>query len=234
MNKKSTRSSEWYLLPKEAVKDKNLTTSDKNVLSVLIYLSKAFGNSFFRGRDKLVDDLRDSNVELSSKQVSRCICKLKELGYIDYVAGFHNNKEHFGKVSEFTLTYNTDNQSKCQNNVSPNTNPNTNTNTKPNTNIKGTIEQNLNKEKVNNNTYNISTYTGDDVDDEDLVYMERYGISKLSYILQRNDDWIPALDYLTKHPTKSNYNKIEAYWADNDEYLGYLHNLNTNSLRITV
>lgn len=230
MNKKSTRSSEWYLLPKEALKDKKLTTSDKNVLSVLIYLSKAFGNSFFRGRDKLVEDLRDSNVELSSKQVSRCICKLKELGYIDYVAGFHNNKEHFGKVSEFTLTYNTDNQSKCQNNVSPNTN--TNTNTKPNTNTKGTIEQNLIKVNVHNNTSDISTSKGDD--DEDLEYMERYGIGKLTYILQHNGDWMAALEYLQEHPTKSNYDKIEAYWAGNDKYLAYLHNFSHNSVSITV
>ncbi len=206
MNKKSTRSSEWYLLPKEAVKDKNLTTSDKNVLSVLIYLSKAFGNSFFRGRDKLVDDLRDSNVELSSKQVSRCICKLKELGYIDYVAGFHNNKEGFGKVSEFTLTYNTDNQSKCQNNVSPNTNPNTNTNTKPNTNIKGTIEQNLNKE--NNNTSDVSTYIG-----------ELELVNPTLYTLLMADDDIEVLNYIKENYTNENIEYVRSWWSNDSNKL---------------
>ena len=211
MNKKSTRSSEWYLLPKEAVKDKNLTTSDKNVLSVLIYLSRAFGDSFFRSRDKLVDDLKDSNVELSSKQVSRCICKLKELGYIDYVAGFHNNKEGFGKVSEFTLTYKTDNQSKCQNNVHPNTNtkPNTNTNTKPNTNTntKTTIEQNLNKEKVHN-TYNISTSIG-----------ELKLLNPTLYTLLMDDDDIEVLNYLNENYTNENIEYIRGWWMDDDDKL---------------
>jgi hypothetical protein len=89
---------------------------------------------------------------------------------------------------------------------------------------KGTIEQ-------MSNTYNISTFKEDD---EDLEYMERYGIGKLSYILQNNDDWLPALEYLQKHPTKPNYDTIEAYWSDNNEYLGYLHNFNDNTLRITV
>lgn len=204
MNKKSTRSSEWYLLPKEAVKDKNLTTSDKNVLSVLIYLSKAFGNSFFRGRDKLVDDLKDSNVELSTKQVSRCICKLKELGYIDYVAGFHNNKEGFGKVSEFTLTYNTDNQSKCQNNVHPNTN--TNTNTKPNTNNKCTIEQNLNKE--NNNTSDISTSIG-----------ELELVNTTLYALLMEDDEIDVLNYIKENYTNENIEYVRSWWSNDSDKL---------------
>lgn len=91
---------------------------------------------------------------------------------------------------------------------------------------KGPIEHNY-------NTSNKST-SKEDYDDEDLEYMERYGIDKLSYILQNNDDWLPALEYLKKHPTKSNYDKIEAYWSDNIEYLGYLHNFNSHTLRITV
>lgn len=209
MNKKATRSSEWYLLPKQAVKDKNLTTSDKNVLSVLIYLSKAFGDSFFRGRDKLVEDLRDSNVELSSKQVSRCICKLKELGYIDYVAGFHNNKEGFGKMSEFTLTYKTDNQDKCQNNVHPNTNPNTNT--KPNPNTKSTIEQNLNKVNVNSNTYNISTLKGE------------MNFTSLNCILNKGDE-IEVLQYLDEHYTNENIEYIKRWWSDEPDKLEFLMN----------
>lgn len=91
---------------------------------------------------------------------------------------------------------------------------------------KGPIEHNY-------NTSNKSTSKGD-YDDEDLEYIERYGIGKLSYILEYNDDWLPAMEYLQKHPTKSNYDKIEAYWSDNNEYLGYLHNFNNNTLRITV
>lgn len=92
---------------------------------------------------------------------------------------------------------------------------------------KGTIEHNY-------NTSNKSTSKGDYDDEEDMEYIERYGIGKLSYILEYNDDWLPAMEYLQKHPTKSNYDKIEAYWADNNEYLGYLHNFNNNTLRITV
>lgn len=97
---------------------------------------------------------------------------------------------------------------------------------------KGTIEQNLIKVNVHNNTSDISTSKGDD--DEDLEYMERYGIGKLTYILQHNGDWMAALEYLQEHPTKSNYDKIEAYWAGNDEYLAYLHNFSHNSVSITV
>lgn len=217
MNKKATRSSEWYLLPKQAVKDKNLTTSDKNVLSVLIYLSKAFGDSFFRGRDKLVEDLRDSNVELSSKQVSRCICKLKELGYIDYVAGFHNNKEGFGKVSEFTLTYKTNNQDKCQNNVPPNTNPNTNTNTKPNTNTKGTIKQNLNKEKVHSNTSIISTSIG-----------ETNPLFKVLVDCDDENDNLQAFLYLDEHYTNDNLEYLRKWWRNKPNWLKNLDNFITN------
>ena len=204
MNKKATRSSEWYLLPKQAVKDKNLTTSDKNVLSVLIYLSKAFGDSFFRGRDKLVEDLRDSNVELSSKQVSRCICKLKELGYIDYVAGFHNNKEGFGKVSEFTLTYKTDNQDKCQNNVHPNTNtkPNTNTNTKSNT--KCTYNKTSNKEITY--TSNIST-----------LEVEKFELSRLMNTYWIDGDCLPLFEYYREHQTNDTFQTIKKALNDEDK-----------------
>lgn len=204
MNKKATRSSEWYLLPKQAVKDKNLTTSDKNVLSVLIYLSKAFGDSFFRGRDKLVDDLRDSNVELSSKQVSRCICKLKELGYIDYVAGFHNNKEGFGKVSEFTLSYKTDNQDKCQNNVHPNTNtkPNTNTNTKSNT--KCTYNKTSNKEIAY--TSNIST-----------LEVEKFELSRLMNTYWIDGDCLPLFEYYREHQTNDTFQTIKKALNDEDK-----------------
>ena len=204
MNKKSTRSSEWYLLPKQAVKDKNLTTSDKNVLSVLIYLSKAFGDSFFRGRDKLVEDLRDSNVELSSKQVSRCICKLKELGYIDYVAGFHNNKEGFGKVSEFTLSYKTDNQDKYQNNVHPNTNtkPNTNTNTKSNT--KCTYNKTSNKEIAY--TSNIST-----------LEVEKFELSRLMNTYWIDGDCLPLFEYYREHQTNDTFQTIKKALNDEDK-----------------
>ncbi|MBQ2176183.1 MAG: hypothetical protein II453_14350 [Alphaproteobacteria bacterium] len=204
MNKKATRSSEWYLLPKQAVKDKNLTTSDKNVLSVLIYLSKAFGDSFFRGRDKLVEDLRDSNVELSSKQVSRCICKLKELGYIDYVAGFHNNKEGFGKVSEFTLSYKTDNQDKYQNNVHPNTNtkPNTNTNTKSNT--KCTYNKTSNKEIAY--TSNIST-----------LEVEKFELSRLMNTYWIDGDCLPLFEYYREHQTNDTFQTIKKALNDEDK-----------------
>lgn len=92
---------------------------------------------------------------------------------------------------------------------------------------------NLSTNKAISNTSDISTYIGD-YDDEDLEYIERYGIGKLSYILQYNDDWLPAMEYLRDHPSKDNYDTIEAYWADNEEYLECLHNYNNNTLRITV
>ena len=181
-----------------------MTTSDKNVLSVLIYLSKAFGDSFFRGRDKLVEDLRDSNVELSSKQVSRCICKLKELGYIDYVAGFHNNKEGFGKVSEFTLSYKTDNQDKYQNNVHPNTNtkPNTNTNTKSNT--KCTYNKTSNKEIAY--TSNIST-----------LEVEKFELSRLMNTYWIDGDCLPLFEYYREHQTNDTFQTIKKALNDEDK-----------------
>lgn len=173
MNKKVNRSNVWYLLPKQAIKDKNLTTSDKNVLSVLIYIGQAFtdkNGKFFRQRSKLLEDIKESDFELSDKQITRCLVKLQHFGYIKYKAGFHNNKTGRGSASEFELTYNADNQQECQNNVHPNTNTNSNTNTNTNSNIntnnktKESIST-YNKTKENkskNHTYNISTPIDDD------------------------------------------------------------------------
>lgn len=211
MNKKANRSNLWYLLPKQAVKDKNLTTSEKNVLSVLIYLSQAFKDAngkFFRQRTKLLDDIKESEFELSDKQVTRCLVKLQHFGYINYKPGFHNNMTGKGSASEFELTYNADNQPEHQNNVYPNTNTNTNTNTKPNTNTKGTIEQNLNKEKENNNTYNISTFSE-----------ER---NPLFVILDKCDDEgdnLNGLIYLDEHYTNENIEYVRKWWRDKPDWL---------------
>ena len=147
MNKKAMKSNVWYLLPRQALKDKNLTTNDRNVLSVLIYLSQAFTDSngkFFRQRTKLLEDIKDSEFELSDRQVTRCLVKLQHFGYIKYRAGFHNNYTGKGSVSEFELCYNTDNQKELKNNVTPNTNTNTNSNTNPKANISTYSKSNLN------------------------------------------------------------------------------------------
>lgn len=209
MNKKANRSNLWYLLPKQAVKDKNLTTSEKNVLSVLIYLSQAFADAngkFFRQRTKLLDDIKESEFELSDKQVTRCLVKLQHFGYIKYKPGFHNNMTGKGSASEFELTYKIDNQSEHQNNVHPNTN--TNTNTKPNTNTKGTIEQNLNKEKVHNNTSNISTYIG-----------ETNPLFQVLVDCDDDNDDLRALLYLDEHYTNENIEYVKQWWRNKPDWL---------------
>lgn len=238
-------------LPDEILKDKRLDLSTKAVLSVYKYYTIEGELHCCMLTNEQIGDM----IGISIPTVQRAKRQLKELGliksdggikvwYMGYQNDTHNN-------SDENKTQITDNQNEEQNNVLPNTNTNGRgiimtpqgyqNDTHPHQNdthnkdiIKKEKKENKSTIEQMSNTSDISTSKGDDVDDEDLEYMEQYGISKLSYILQRNDDWIPALEYLTKHPTKSNYNKIEAYWSDNDEYLECLHNLNNNSLRITV
>lgn len=185
--------------------------------------------------------------------LNRSINKLQRLGYIEYKTGFYNNSTNSGMTPRIKLikgTINIDGSINCSDIAIAKENSAYNEavkliigdsdsyndiaiakekekykEKKKEKENKGTIEH-------KSNTYNISTSKEDD--DEDLEYMERYGIGKLTYILQNNDDWVPAMEYLQKHPTKSNYDKIEAYWSDNNEYLEYLHNFNNNTLRIVV
>jgi len=207
MNKKANRSNLWYLLPKQAVKDKNLTTSEKNVLSVLIYLSQAFADAngkFFRQRTKLLDDIKESEFELSDKQVTRCLVKLQHFGYIKYKPGFHNNMSGKGSASEFELTYNIDNQSEHQNNVHPNTNtkPNTNTNTKSNT--KCTYNKTSNKEIAY--TSNIST-----------LEVEKFELSRLMNTYWIDGDCLPLFEYYREHQTNDTFQTIKKALNDEDK-----------------
>lgn len=195
MNKKANRSNVWYLLPMQVVRDRNLTTTEKNVLSVLLYLSKAFGNKFFRERNKLIEDLKDSDVELSSKQITRCLVKLQHFNYITYKAGYHNNTTNKGSASEFCITYNVDNQQETLNNVPPNTNTNTKPNTKTNnktkcTNNKGTLHH----------TYGISDF------------------STLNKLLMDGDE-IQVFNYLADHNTQGNIEYVKRWWNNEPERL---------------
>lgn len=241
MNKKAMKSNVWYLIPRQALKDKNLTMNDRNVLSVLVYLSQAFGNKFFRQRSKLLEDIKDSEFELSDKQVTRCLVKLQHYGYIKYKAGFHNNLNGKGCASEFELCYDVDSQPEQRNNVYPNTNqigdkecldlyqsvdyqgeiqnnvhPNTNTNT--NTNSNSNISTN-NKtffsfnNKTKKITYTISTSKGVDV---------------LTHLLTKCKDELQVYEYLGDHPTQSNFDKVEQYWAGDETRLAELHNFKRN------
>lgn len=191
--------------------------------------------------------------------LNRSINKLLRLGYIDYKTGWYNNTTHQGmtpmiklikgtipvRCSDIAIAKGNDevtaevtvNSEHPVNNAKLTTNKSDTCSNiaiayeKEKENNKHTY--NLSNNKAISNTSDISTYIGD-YDDEDLEYIERYGIGKLSYILQYNDDWLPALEYLRDHPSKDNYDTIEAYWADNEEYLECLHNYNNNTLRITV
>lgn len=190
--------------------------------------------------------------------LNRSVNKLLRLAYIDYKTGWYNNTTHQGmtpmiKLLKGTIPIRCSDIATAKGNDEVTVNSEQFVNSAKSTTDKSdtysdiAIAYEKEKEKENNkhtynlstnkaisNTSDISTYIGDYDDDEDLEYIERYGIGKLSYILQYNDDWLPAMEYLQKHPTKSNYDKIEAYWADNEEYLECLHNYNNNTLRITV
>ena len=211
MNKKATRSNVWYLLPKEALENKNLTTSDRNVLSVLVYLSQAFGKKFFRLREQLLEDIKDSEFELSDKQVTRCLAKLQHFGFITYKPGYHNNTTGKGSASEFELTYSVDNQSELENNVHPNTNTktNTNTNSKANAKIKS----------ICISTDSISTlHYKDGVDKTDWV------AAQYEAILKKGGDNLALLEWLEQHPEQSNYEKLADHWSEDPVSLGELNN----------
>lgn len=204
--------------------------------------------------EKLFDEFE---VPVVYRTLNRSVNKLQRLGYIDYKTGWYNNTTHQGMTPMIKLIKGTI-PIKCSDIVTAkdNTEVTVNSerlvnNTKSTTDKSDTYSDivtayekekekennkhtyNLSTNKAISNTSDISTYIGD-YDDEDLEYIERYGIGKLSYILQNNDDWLPALEYLRDHPSKNNYDTIEAYWADNEEYLECLHNYNNNTLRITV
>lgn len=204
--------------------------------------------------EKLFDEFE---VPVVYRTLNRSVNKLQRLGYIGYKTGWYNNTTGQGmtpmiKLVKGTIPIKCSDIVTAKDNTEVTVNNENTVNSEKLTTDKSDAYSNIvtayekekykekKKEKENkgtiehkSNTYNISTSKGD-YDDEDLEYIERYGIGKLSYILLHNDDWLPAMEYLQQHPTKSNYDKIEAYWSDNNEYLGYLHNFNNNTLRITV
>lgn len=228
-------------------------TNNSNWFNILIKHPKGkWDDDRYTSIEKYFDEF---GVKTDYTTLNRSINKLQRLGYIEYKTGFYNNNTKTGMTPRIIIlkgTINIDGSINCsdiaiakENSVYDEAVKLIIGDSDSYSDIAIAKEKEKYKEKENKDTYNlstnkaisdtydISTYTGDN-DDEDLEYVERYGIGKLSYILQHNDDWFPALEYLQKHPTKDNYDKIEAYWSDNDEYLEYLHNFNTNSLRITV
>ena len=251
-----------WMLTEDARRDKNLNAVDKNMLAILQFIEdgKSAHGEWFRilikhPNGKWNDDNFNSiekyfsefEVPVVYRTLNRSVNKLLRLGYIDYKTGWYNNNTHQGMTPMIKLLKGTI-PIKCGIIVTAKGNDDIESSEKLTTDKSASysdIVTAYEKEKENNkHTYNLSTiehnsntsvisdFSADD--DEDLEYMERYGTDKLSYILQYNDDWLPAMEYLQKHPTKSNYDKIEAYWSDNNEYLGYLHNFNNNTLRITV
>ena len=252
-----------WMLTEDARRDKNLNAVDKNMLAILQFIEdgKSAHGEWFRvlikhPNGKWNDDNFNSIEKYFSEfevptpycTLNRSVNKLLRLGYIDYKTGWYNNTTHQGMTPMIKLLKGTI-PIRCSDIATAKGNDDIESSEKLTTDKSATysdIAIAYEKEKENNkhtynlstiehnsNTSNISTSKGD-YDDEDLEYMERYGIDKLSYILQTNDDWLHVMEYLQKHPTKSNYDKIEAYWSDNIEYLGYLHNFNNNTLRIKV
>lgn len=252
-----------WMLTDDARRDKNLNAVDKNMLAILQFIEdgKSAHGEWFRilikhPNGKLDDDnynsiekyFSDFEIPTAYCTLNRSVNKLLRLGYIDYKTGWYNNTTHQGMTPMIKLLKGTI-PIRYNDIATAKGNDDIESSEKLTTDKSATcsdIAIAYEKEKENNkHTYNLSTLvdksiTSDistskgDYDDEDFEYMERYGIGKLSYLLQNNDDWLPVMEYLQQHPTKSNYDKIEAYWSDNNEYLGYLHNFNNNTLRITV
>lgn len=221
-------------IPTEILEDNRLDLTEKVILAIYKYYTvDGDAHCCFLTKEQIAD-----MIGTSPKTVQRTKNKLKELNLIDSDGGirtwYTGGTNCPGRGDKMT-PQGGQNDTPGGDKMTPKIKKEIKKNKKENkdTYNLSTIEQ-------IENTYNISDSKGDKnhpdwaLDDEDLEYMERYGIDKLSYILQYNDDWLPVMEYLQKHPTKSNYEKIEEYWSDNDEYLEYLHNFNNNTLRITV
>lgn len=225
-------------IPDEILQDKNLDLSAKAVLAVYKYYTiEGELHCCVLTNEQIAD-----KIGISIPTVQRAKRLLKKLKLIKsdggikvWYKGYQNDTHNNSEKAETDFRHNSADDTEGYQNDTPtpikmtpqgyqNDTHNKERIIKEKKENKGTIEQ-------MSNTYNISTSKEDD---EDLEYMKRYGIGKLSYILLHNDDWLPAMEYLQQHPTKSNYDKIEAYWSDNNEYLGYLHNFNHNTLRIVV
>lgn len=221
-------------IPIEILEDNRLDLTEKVILAIYKYYTiEGDGHCCFLTNDKIAE-----MIGVSKRTIQRTKQKLKELNLIDSDGGiraWYTGGDKLTQGGDKLTPQGRQNDTPGGDKMTPK--------------IKNKIKKNKkeNKDTYNlstieqiENTYNISDSKGDKnrpdwaLDDEDLEYMERYGIDKLSYILQYNDDWLPVMEYLQKHPTKSNYEKIEEYWSDNDEYLEYLHNFNNNTLRITV
>ena len=88
------------------------------------------------------------------------------------------------------------------------------------------------------NTYNLSDFSaGDDLPefDEpstsvDTPYFNKYGVDKLSHMLQTDTDYLEILLYYQSNPTDNNYQKIKAYWSDDQGKLTELENFKRNCL----
>lgn len=211
-------------IPTEILQDNRLDLTEKVILAIYKYYTiEGDGHCCFLTNDKIAEMIGESK-----RTVQRVKKNLKELNLIDTDGGIRAWYTGGDK-----LTQGGDKMTPQGRQID------TPGGDKMTPKIKNKIKKN---KKENKDTYNLSTLVDKSITsdistskgDEDLDYMERYGIGKLSYLLQNNDDWLPVMEYLQQHPTKSNYDKIEAYWSDNNEYLGYLHNFNSNTLRITV
>lgn len=215
-------------IPTEILEDNRLDLTEKVILAIYKYYTvDGDAHCCFLTNDKIAEMIGESK-----RTIQRVKKNLKELNLIDsdggirtwYTGGGDKLTQGGDKLTPQGRQIDTPGGDKMapkiKNKIKKNKKENKDT-------------YNISTIEHNSNTSNISTSKGD-YDDEDLEYMERYGIGKLSYILQNNDDWLPAMEYLQKHPTKNNYDKIEAYWSDNEEYLECLHNFNNNTLRITV
>lgn len=215
-------------IPIEILQDTRLDPSVKMILAVYKYYT-------IEGELHccvLTNDELGKKIGMSGHTVQRAKKTLKELGLIETNGGIKTWYKGYQNDTHNNSDKNTQGVSKlAMGGIQVGQGRGIQVGTHNKERIKKEKKENKSTIEHKSNTYNISTSKEDD---EDLEYMERYGIGKLSYILQHNDDWLPALEYLQKHPTKPNYDTIEAYWSGNNEYLGYLHNFNNNTLRIKV
>lgn len=202
------------------------------------------------GYTSIEKNFADWDVPTTYSTLNRSVNKLQRLGYIDYKTGWYNNTTGQGMTPMVRILKGTI-PIKCSDiaiakgfgDVAVNSEQLVNsekiTTYKSATCSDIAIAYEKEKEKYKESynlssiEHNIKTYTISDfsADDDDL-YLTSLGVDKLSTMLQNDVDWLTVLQYLEDHPTKANYDKIEAYWQDNPENLQYLYNLNNNKLKL--
>lgn len=228
-----------YMLTDETRSDRQLNAVDLNMLAILQYIQdgKANNSDWFNvlikhPKGKWDDDRYTSvekyfdefGVKTDYTTLNRSINKLQRLGYIEYRTGFYNNSTNSGMTPRIKLikgTINIDGSINCSDIAITKENSaydeavkliTGDSDSYSNIAIAKEKEKYKENKKENNNTYNISDFSG-----------ER---NHLFVILDKCDDEgdnLNGLLYLDEHYTNENIEYIRKWWRDKPEWLEELN-----------